>query len=34
VERKQKKEGFAEQEGYKPGMKDRVDDGILIIISV
>jgi len=27
-------EGFAEEEGYKSGMKERVGDGKLIIISI
>ena len=27
-------QGFAEKEGFKPGMKDRVGDGILVIINM
>jgi len=27
-------EGFAEKEGFKPGMQESVDDGKLIIISI
>ena len=27
-------EGFAEKEGFKPGMNERVGDGKLIIISI
>ena len=27
-------QGFAEKEGFKPGMKDSVGDGILVIINM